>query len=263
MPLRNRNTQGGKSVSSDLAPRTSRTGFGQINDNWVGVFPPMPIPTFGSVTPTFGGYTVPITNYDSAATYVITTTAGSASQTSGTITQSGLGNNVSATVTVTVSKTGFTTSIAVIAGTSQTQLATPTLSGATATTGGFTFTITNFDGANTYTISTSAGSVSRSGGTITQSGLANGASATVSVTASRSGFVSSGTATRTGTSTPNCSSCTFAYTQVEGGNCCCTGMCGAPNQICCYNITVYTGNPSGCIGCNAAIGSWYACGGTC
>lgn len=264
MPFINRNTQGGTSVSSgSLAPRSNRTGTGQVDERWVGVLPPMPIPTFGSVTPTSGGWTAPITNYDSAATYVLTTTAGSVSQTSGTITQTGLGNNASATVTVTVSKTGFSSSVAVIAGTSQSKLATPTLSGASATTGGFTFTITNYDAANTYTISTSAGSVSRSGSTITQSGLANGASATVSVTASRTGFVTSDTATRTGTSTPNCSSCTYAYTQVEGGNCCCTGMCGAPNQVCCYNIVVYTGNPSGCIGCNASIGSWYACDGTC
>lgn len=190
MPLRNRNTQGGKSVSSDLAPRTSRTGFGQVNDNWVGVFPPMPLPTFGSVTPTFGGYTVPITNYDSAATYVITTTAGSASQTSGTITQSGLGNNVSATVTVTVSKTGFTPSIAVISGTSQTQLPAPTFSADTPTAGGWTATITNYDASVTYSLSTTSGSVSRSGSTITQSGIGNGVSTTVTVGVSKSGFAS-------------------------------------------------------------------------
>jgi hypothetical protein len=340
----NKKTEGGKQVSTHLSPRGNRTNSGQVHDNWVGVFPPMPIPAFGSVTPTSGGWTVSITNYDSAATYLVTTTAGSASETSGTLTQSGLGNNASATVTVTVSKTGFTSSIAVIAGTSQSQLAaptfsaataanggwtatitnynaantyslsttagsasqtsgtitqsglgngasstvtavvsragfvsnsgtvsgtsqsklaTPTLSGTTATTGGFTLTINNYDAANTYTISTSAGSVSRSGSTITQAGLANGASATVYVTASRAGFVASDTATRTGTSRPNCSSCTYAYTQVEGGNCCCTGMCGAPNQVCCYNIVVYSGNPAGCIGCNASIGSWYACDGTC
>lgn len=143
------------------------------------------------------------------------------------------------------------------------KLPTPTLSAPTATTGGFTFTITNYNALNGYTLSTTAGSVSRSGGTVTQSGLANGASATVSVTATRTDFINSDTATLVGTSTPNCSSCTYQYTQVEGGNCCCTGMCGAANQVCCYDILVYAGSPSGCLGCNSQIGSWYACDGTC
>jgi hypothetical protein len=242
MPLRNRNTQGGKSVSSDLAPRTSRTGSGQINDNWVGVFPPMPIPTFGSVTPTSGGWTVSITNYDSAATYLLTTTAGSVSQTSGTITQTGLGNNASATVTVTVSKTGFSSSIAVIAGTSQSKLDTPTLSASTSAAGGFTFTITNYDAANTYTLSTSAGSVSRSGATITQSGLGNSASATVSVTANRTGFVSSDTATRAGTSFSQLATPTLsAATSAAGGFSLTINNYDASNS---YTVTTNSGSVS-------------------
>lgn len=208
----NRKTEGVKQVSTHLSPRGNRTNSGQVHDNWVGVFPPMPIPTFGSVTPTSGGWTVSITNYDSAATYLLTTTAGSVSQTSGTITQTGLGNNASATVTVTVSKTGFSSSIEVIAGTSQSKLDTPTLSASTSAAGGFTFTITNYNAANTYTLNTTAGSVSRSGDTITQSGLGNNASATVSVTANRTGFVASDTATRSGTSFSQLATPTFSIT---------------------------------------------------
>jgi titin len=216
MPSRNRNMQGGKSVVSDLAPRTIRTGSGQINDNWVGVFPPMPIPTFGSVTATSGGWAVSITNYDSAATYVVTTTAGSVSQLSGTITQSGLGNNTSATVTVTVSKTGYSSSIAVIAGTSQSQLAAPTFSASTGTSGGWTATITNYDAANTYSLSTTAGSASQTSGTITQSGLGNNTSSTVTVTVSRSGYVSN-SGTISGTSQSQLTAPTFSGSTATAG----------------------------------------------
>jgi hypothetical protein len=48
-----------------------------------------------------------ITNYDAAATYYVTTTAGSASRSGATITVSGLGNAQSATVSVYAVKPGF------------------------------------------------------------------------------------------------------------------------------------------------------------
>ena len=78
-------------------------------------------------------------------------------------------------------------------------LATPTLSSATSQSGGFFFTINNYDASNTYNISTTAGSVSRSGNIVTVSGLSEGSSATVTVGATRSGYGNSDTATRTGT----------------------------------------------------------------
>lgn len=140
---------------------------------------------------------------------------------------------------------------------------TPVLATASAGNALFTVLISNFDASATYTVSTTAGSVSRSSSTITVSGLSASGSATVTVTASKSGFENSDPATRSGNAAGSCS-CVFAYTQVEGGNCCCTGMCGAPNQICCYNITVYTPASSPCTGsCGSSVGSWYACGGTC
>jgi uncharacterized repeat protein (TIGR02543 family) len=78
-------------------------------------------------------------------------------------------------------------------------LATPTLSTATSTSGGFTFSITNFSALNGYTLSTSAGTVSRSSGTVTVSGLTANQSATVTVTATRSGYGNSASASRLGT----------------------------------------------------------------
>jgi uncharacterized repeat protein (TIGR02543 family) len=78
-------------------------------------------------------------------------------------------------------------------------LATPTLSSAIQQSGGFYFNIDNYSASNTYNLSTTAGSVSRSGSIVTVSGLSEGASATVTVGATRSGYGNSNTATRTGT----------------------------------------------------------------
>jgi uncharacterized repeat protein (TIGR02543 family) len=77
-------------------------------------------------------------------------------------------------------------------------LATPTLSSATSQSSGFFFTINNYDASNTYNISTTAGSVSRSGNIVTVSGLSASQSATVTVSATRSGYGNSNSATRTG-----------------------------------------------------------------
>jgi hypothetical protein len=147
-------------------------------------------------------------------------------------------------------------------GSAEIKLSTPTFSAASAATGGWTATITNYDAANTYTLSTSSGSVSRSGSTITASGLANGASSIVYVVASRTGYATSDTGTVVGTSIPSCSSCTFSFKTTEGGNCGTCGIFGNTNIVC-YDIYYYTGSPNPCIGCNPAIGSWYACVGRC
>jgi len=148
------------------------------------------------------------------------------------------------------------------------KLDTPVLATASAGNASFTVVINNYDASAGYTISTSAGSISRTTSTLTVTGLAANASATVTVTATKAGFTNSDPATRTGNAAATCS-CVYQYTQVEGGNCCCTGMCGAPNQVCCYDIYVYAPASTPCTGgsgsgsCNAGIGGWYACDGTC
>ena len=67
-------------------------------------------PTFGTVTSTAGGFTFSITNYSASNGYTVSTTAGSASQTGGTVTQSGLGYSASATVSVYATRAGYETS---------------------------------------------------------------------------------------------------------------------------------------------------------
>ena len=139
----------------------------------------------------------------------------------------------------------------------------PILATATSANAGFTVVISNFDASLLYTISTSAGSVARTTSTITVSGLAASASATITVVASKSGFVTAAPVSKSGTAAAACT-CVFQYTSVEGGNCCCTGMCGAANQVCCYDIYVYAPASSPCTGsCSNSVGGWYACDGTC
>lgn len=81
-------------------------------------------------------------------------------------------------------------------------LATPTLSSSTSSTSSFSFTINNYDASNTYVLSTTAGSISRSGSSVTVSGLTSGQSATATVSATRSGYGNSDSASRSGSALP-------------------------------------------------------------
>ena len=68
---------------------------------------PALIPTFAADTPYSGGFTVVVTNYDASFSWSVTTTAGSATiDGAGVVTNSGLVDGQSATVTVTTSKPG-------------------------------------------------------------------------------------------------------------------------------------------------------------
>ncbi len=74
---------------------------------------------------------------------------------------------------------------------------TPTFGTVTRTADGFTVPISNYDAAYGWAVTTSAGVASISGSVVSVSGLAAGASATVTVTSTRSAY-SSGSATSTG-----------------------------------------------------------------
>ena len=67
-----------------------------------------------------------VSNYDSAYTYAVTSTAGQASiNSTGLVTVTGLGKDQSVTVTVTTTRTGYTTASASITGRSQVAAMTP------------------------------------------------------------------------------------------------------------------------------------------
>lgn len=191
----------GNGVTATCTVTVNKNGWLTNSSSTTGVsFSQLAAPTFSASTATAGGWTATITNFNAANTYSLSTTAGSASQASGTITQSGLGNNASSTVTVTVSRSGFVSNSDTVSGTSFSQLAAPSFGGSTGATGGYSFAILNYSALNTYTFSvTNSGSATQSAGTVTVTGLADATTATCTVTSSRSGFVTNSAST-TGTS---------------------------------------------------------------
>jgi hypothetical protein len=118
------------------------------------------------------------------------------------------------------------------------KLPDPTFSVTSTNCSGFVVSITNYSGSNTYSATVSAGSVSVSTSTITVSGLAKGQSATVTLTVSRTNFESS-SGTVTHSALVACTSCTFAYSQVE--------FCGCfGGLVHTATFFFYNGVPSGC-----------------
>lgn len=135
------------------------------------------------------------------------------------------------------------------------KLATPVLGAATSVSGGFTFAITNYSALNGYTVSTTAGSASQTSGTVTQSGLGFSQSATVSVYATRTNFITSDTATRAGTSsacipagcTPPCGSATLVSATPCGGNVIVCGTPGCTGGCLTYALDNYTYSQQSCV----------------
>ena len=174
-------------------------------DGWPGEsvsFPPaIPVgadgnsltPTFAALTSTADGFTVQVSNYDAEFTWDVATTAGSASISgTGLVTVIGLGAGQSATVTVTASRAGFNDGEAEVTGSANVGAAlTPEFGAVGSTADGFTVQVSNYDAAYVWEVSTSAGSAAIDGaGLITVSDLTPSQSATVSVTASRTGYES-------------------------------------------------------------------------
>ena len=151
------------------------------------------IPTFAALTSTADGFTVQVSNYDAEFTWDVATTAGSASISgTGLITVIGLGAGQSATVTVTASRAGFNDGEAEVTGSANVGAAlTPEFGAVSSTADGFTVQVSNYDAAYVWEVSVSTGSAAIDGsGLITVSDLTPSQSATVSVTASRTGYES-------------------------------------------------------------------------
>ena len=154
-------------------------------------------PTFSAVNPSNTGLTLSVTNYNSAYTYNVTTSSGTiakgvASGSNLPLTVSGLIAGQNATVTVSTVRTGYSTVSATTSGTASTGGAfNPTFGTPVSNTSGFSANMTNYDSKFTYTASSTAGTATiNNAGTVTVSGLTPGASATVTVTTSRTGYLS-------------------------------------------------------------------------
>ena len=150
-------------------------------------------PTFAALTSTADGFTVQVSNYDAEFTWDVATTAGSASiNGTGLIAVTGLGAGQSATITVTASRAGFNDGSAEVTGSANVGAAlTPEFGAVSSTSDGFTVQVSNYDAVYVWEVSASAGNAAITGsGLITVSDLTPSQSATVNVTASRTGYES-------------------------------------------------------------------------
>ena len=164
-------------------------------------------PTFGATTSTADGFTVQITNYNSAFTFNGTATANGIVSISnaGFVTVTGVAPATSSTATITTTQAGYNPGSGTVTATSNPGLAAlnPTFGATTSTIDGFTVQITNYDAAFTFSgTATANGIVSISNtGLVTVTGLASGTFSTATITTTRFGY-NSGSGMVTASSNP-------------------------------------------------------------
>ena len=146
-------------------------------------------PTFATPTKTSDGFTVQVSNYDDNYSWTASASAGSAAISgSGLITVTGLGAGALSTVTVGTTRSGYSSGSADVSSSAFTTL-TPTFATPTKTSDGFTVQVSNYDANFSWNVSASVGSAAISGsGLITVTGLSAGASSTVTVQTTRTGY---------------------------------------------------------------------------
>ena len=154
-------------------------------------------PTFGIPTSTATGFTVQITNYDPNYSWVGTASASGsvAISNSGLVTVIGVAALTNSTATINTTRVGYISSSATVSALSLGSALLPRFGAITSTEYGFTFQIvnynTNYVWVGTPTIS---GSVTISAvGLVTVTGVATKTSSTVTITATRLGYVSAST----------------------------------------------------------------------
>lgn len=156
-------------------------------------------PTLDTITATADGFTAHITNYNPAYIWTATSSLESGTATvngSGLVTVTGVPAHTASIVTVTASRSGYTSLSETASATSLRAALVPTFGTPTKIADGFVVVITNFDAAYTWESSTSSGTLTSAGETLTVTGLVAGASAAITVTTTRSGYAT-GTASVT------------------------------------------------------------------
>ena len=186
-------------TSSTATITTTRTGVagGTANVTATSLLAGLnPTLNFGSVTKTSDGFTIQITNYNSAYTWAGTATSGgtvvvTGSGSEGLATVTGLAPGTGSTMIITTTRTGYAAATANIFTTSLAAALTPTFGSTTATATGFTVQVTNYNAAYTWAgTATASGSVAVSGtGLVTVSGVAAATSSTATITTTRTGYV--------------------------------------------------------------------------
>lgn len=151
------------------------------------------VPALSSATRTAGGFDFSITNYSANVAYSFAATNGATATRSGSsVTVTGLSSSAASTVTVTATRTGYTTTTEQISATALASGVAPALSAPSSAQHGFSLRIENF-GADSYEVATTAGTAELVDDVVTVTGLADGESATVTVTVSRPGYAPAAT----------------------------------------------------------------------
>ena len=197
-------------TSSVATINTSRSGYvsGSADTQSTAALLAALTPTFGTYTRTGDGFTVVITNYDTAYTWTGTATRSgtvsfSGSDGNGLATITGVAANTASVATINTARSGYQNGSASSASTTSLPAGiTPTTSAITSTYGGFTFNVTNYSTDYTFSLSSSSGTATAgiaSNNTlpVTVTGLTSGQSATVTIRTSRTGY-GNGSASTTG-----------------------------------------------------------------
>ena len=154
------------------------------------------IPSFGSTTPTADGFTAQISNFNRIFNWTLSVVDGPvgtkvALSPTGLLTVTGIGSGSAASISATTSRTGFDLGVSVIAGNSLLVISKPTFGAVTTLSSGFRAQVNNYDSTYQWDISASNGGTASisSSGLITVIGLEPGAASDVTVTVSRTGWV--------------------------------------------------------------------------
>ena len=146
-------------------------------------------PTFATPTKTSDGFTVQVSNYDANFTWNVSASAGSAAISGNVITVTGVSAGAPSTVTVDTTRSGYTAGSATETSSALEAALTPTFATPTQTSDGFTVQLSNYDANFSWNVSASAGSAAIGGsGLISVTGLSAGASSTVTVQTTRTGY---------------------------------------------------------------------------
>jgi titin len=179
----------GAGVFSEAVVSASSAGHTTVSATASGTsFPNGTVPQVSAVARTVDGFTFTL-ELVTGDTYAVTSGAGTVTLVGSTVTVTGLAAGASTTVHITASAPGVLDAISDVAGTAMFAGVAPVLSAPTAASGGFYFTVTNYSPDFTYVLATSAGTATRNGNRVTVGGLAAGAIASVTVTATRGGYL--------------------------------------------------------------------------
>lgn len=178
----------GAAVFSETTVSATSTGHTTVSSTVGGTsFPNGRAPSISAVDRTDDGFTFTI-DRRSGVSYRVTSDAGTVTLSGSTVTVTGLGVGATTTVHITASESGSLDSTMDVAGTAIAAGVAPVLAAPVSAARGYVVTITNYSAAVTYRLSTSSGSVTQSGARLTVIGLDSGATAILSVTATRGGY---------------------------------------------------------------------------